>query len=125
MPIVMSGWSAFTPPGKDTYAFQAVCELSGGLLATTYPAMTGKTLQRFVTMMRGRYIVEFPRPSNSTAGAHDMRVKIDKGEDAFVRPSGISIPLPDPALARDPTTIHTDTAVAPEQGNRRILTAPK
>ena len=124
IPIVMSGWSAFIP-GKDAYAFQAICELSGGMVSTIYPALTGKTLQRLVTIMRGRYIVEFPRPSNSTAGAHDMRVKIDKGEDAFVRPSGISIPLPDPALEQDPTTVHADTSVAPEQGTRRILTSPK
>lgn len=125
IPIVMSGWSAFMPSGRDAYAFQAMCELSGGMVSTIYPALTAKTLQRLVEMMRGRYIVEFPRPSNSTAGAHDMRVRITKGEDAFVRPSGISIPLPDPALEKDPTTVHADTAVAPEQGNRRILTAPK
>jgi len=125
IPIVLSGWSAFMPAGKDAYAFQAICELSGGMVSTIYPSLTAKTLQRLVTMMRGRYIVEFPRPSNSTAGAHDMRVKITKGEDAFVRPSGISIPMPDPELEKDPSTIHTDTAVAPEQGNRRILTNPK
>jgi hypothetical protein len=125
IPIALSGWSAFMPSGKDAYAFQTICELSGGMVSTIYPALTGKTLQRLVTMIRGRYIVEFPRASNSTAGAHDMRVKIAKGEDAFVRPSGISIPMPDSELEKDPTTIHTDTAVAPEQGNRRILKSPK
>jgi hypothetical protein len=54
-----------------------------------------------------------------------MRVKIAKGEELFVRPSGISIPLPDPELEKDPSTIHADTAVAPEQGNRRIMKEPK
>jgi hypothetical protein len=92
---------------------------------TTNPDSIGKTLERSIAMLRDRYIVEFPRPSNSTRGEHDMRVKIAKSGDDFIRPSGISVPIRDPALLADPTTVPSDPSHAPEQGQRRILLKPK
>ena len=103
----------------------AVCELSGGIvMRLNDPAVLSKSLERFVTMLRERYIVEFPRASNSTAGEHVMEVKIDKGIYK-IRPSGVSVPLPDPALAADPTTIQAGPSQAPEQGTRRVMNKPK
>ena len=125
LPVVVPGWSSFVRSSSDQNTLQAICELSGGMMTQTYPTLTGKALQQVISTLRGRYIVEFPRPLNSTAGAHDMRVKIAKGADIFIRPSGISIPLPDPELETDPSTVHADTSVAPEQGNRRILNPKK
>jgi hypothetical protein len=75
-------------------------------------------------MLRERYIVEFPRPSNSTAGEHDMQVKIEKGIYK-IRPSGVSVPLPDPAWAADPTTIQAGPSQAPEEGTRKVISKPK
>ena len=34
------------------------------------------------------------------ATEHDLEVKIDKGVYIIIRPSGVSVPLPDPALGR-------------------------
>jgi hypothetical protein len=53
-----------------------------------------------------------------------MEVKIDKGIYK-VLPSGVSIPLPDPAWAADPTTIQTGPAQTPEEGKRKVMTKPK
>ncbi len=75
-------------------------------------------LGQFVAMVRERYVVEFPRPSNSTAGTHDMQVKVGSAS-YFIRPAGVSLPLPDPTLAADPTTVQSDPALAPEQGTRK------
>jgi len=118
----LSGWRW---NNSDVNALNAICELSGGMLTVNYPAMAGKTVQRLIPTLRGRYILEFPRPSNSTAGAHDMRVKVEQGQGYFVRPSGISIPLPDPDLAKDPSTVLVGPAETPEQGKRRVLMNPK
>jgi hypothetical protein len=102
-----------------------VCELSGGVVTTTSDTRSlGLTLREFVTMLRERYIVEFPRPSNSTAGTHDMEVKVARA-NYFIRPSGISVPLADPALAADPTTIQTGPSQTPEQGTRKGTASPK
>ncbi len=31
-----------------------------------------------MAMVRGRYIVEFPRPFNSSSGQHAMQVRVEK-----------------------------------------------
>ena len=98
-----------------------VCQLSGGVVFTTDERSLAKTLQRFTSILRERYIVEFPRPKG-TAGPHDMEVRVNKGADYFIRPTGISVPIADPALARDPTTVPTNPAHEPEMGTRKILT---
>ena len=54
-------------------------------------------LREFVQMVRERYIVEFPRPSNSTPGQHGMAVTIAKGS-YLIRAAGVSMPVPDAAL---------------------------
>jgi hypothetical protein len=75
-------------------------------------------------MVRERYIVEFPRPSNSTAGEHGMEVKIDKGTFS-IRPSGVSVPLPDPVVMADPSTIQAGPSRAPEEGTRKVINKPQ
>jgi uncharacterized protein YjlB len=83
-----------------------------------------ETLEKFVTMLRQRYIVEFPRPSNSTPGEHGMQVKIAKG-DYLIRPAGVSVPIADAALMADPTTIQAGPAQTPEQGTRKVTAKPQ
>jgi hypothetical protein len=104
--------------------FDAVCELSGGMLLTASRRTVGQALKRFTTMLRGRYIVEFPRPFHSESGEHSLIVTIDKS-DAFIRAAGISVPMADPAVLADPTTVPSDPSHSPEYGKRRILTAPQ
>jgi len=122
---VTAGWSSIAwSHQNDANAFQAICELSGGMLMLTNPDSIGKSLEQSIALLRGRYIVEFPRPSNSTKGDHDMRIRIAKGGNDFIRPSGISVPMPDPAVLADPTTVPSDPSHAPEQGQRRIMEKP-
>jgi hypothetical protein len=103
----------------------SVCELTGGVvMRMANAAALPVTLEGFVKMLRERYIVEFPRPSNSTAGEHGMEVKIDKGV-YLIRPSGVSMPLPDPVLMSDPTTIQTGPSLAPEEGTRKMINKPQ
>jgi len=106
---------------SDANALQAICELSGGMVRIIDPDSMGKTLRQTMDMVKGRYIVEFPRPSNSTSGLRDMQIKIELGEDYFIRPSGISVPVADPSLRSDPSTVPAHSSRAPEQGNRRVL----
>jgi hypothetical protein len=103
----------------------SVCELSGGMVFMANESYATKTaLNQFVRTLRERYIVEFPRPSNSTAGRHDLLVTIEKS-NAFIRPAGISVPVADPSLLTDPTTIRTGPSQSPVEGTRRVLTKPQ
>jgi hypothetical protein len=89
--------------------FISLCETSGGIVTRMDErGSLQEALQRFVQMVRQRYIVEFPRPSNSTAGKHHLQVKVGRDE-YLIRPSGMSVPIPDPALLSDPTTVPSRT----------------
>lgn len=94
-----------------------LCTMSGGMLMTGKPIDLDSDLQRFTKLVRGRYIVEFPRPFNATSGRHRLKVSITKS-DAVIRWAGISVPVEDPAVMRDPTTVHGDPSLAPVQGNK-------
>lgn len=101
----------------------AVCQLSGGLVMSANERTLAERLQRFTTMLRERYIVEFPPPAKGTAGQHNLQVSIEKSRD-FVRAAGVSVPMPDPAVMADPATIQGDPARTPVMGSRRVLTGP-
>ena len=66
----------------------------------------------------------YPRPVElKKGGEHDLVVSIDKSH-YFIRPSGISVPITDPALLADPTTVRADPSHAPEFGSRKVIVAP-
>lgn len=123
-PYQMSDNRMFSRLGNES-PFPSLCELSGGMVLFTNARSLEETLKRFTAMLRERYIVEFPRPANSTAGAHDIRVTIAKGEGNFIRLSGISVPLPDAAVLADPTTVPSDPSLTPEQGSRPPMKKPQ
>jgi len=117
----------YVPYGFGSYrstsykdAFKSVCELSGGMIFPSNGRDVAETLQRFTKTVRERYIVEFPRPFNSTVGEHVLLVTIDK-MDAFIRPVGIAVPMADPAVLADPMTVPADPSRAPVEGTRRVL----
>jgi hypothetical protein len=124
MPVRGSSVTAPMSRGTDVYPFLSICELSGGILMPTTPELIEATLLRAMAMLRERYILEFPRPSNSTQGMHGVEVRIAGGEKYYVRPTGVSVPLPDDSVLKDPTTVPSDPSRAPEQGKRRVLTQP-
>lgn len=117
---------AYAPFGipivRQTYSpdLDAVCTMSGGMVMMTKPLDLEDDLKQFTKFVRGRYIVEFPRPFNATSGTHRLNVSIAKS-DALVRSAGISVPIADPAMMRDPTTVPEDPSLAPVQGKK----APK
>ncbi len=125
-----AGRGGYLPSGGGASAVESalvsVCELSGGIvMRMSDPATVSSALEQFVRMLRERYIVEFPRPAKSTGGEHDLEVKIDKGNYIIIRPSGVSVPLPDPAVVTDPTTIQAGPSQAPEEGTRKVINKPK
>ena len=93
-----------TAPGSGDASLERLCELSGGvgLLADRFTA--SKELAHIPELIRGRYILEFPRPSNTTAGGHKFDVRVARSDD-FIRSSGTSVPLPDPKSGTDPSTV--------------------
>ncbi len=89
----------------------SICEESGGILLITSPQDLLQRLDHFIDLLRKRYVLSFYMPAEPTPGTHIMHVTIDH-TDAFIRPSGISVPLPDPT----PTDIPSDAPYTPAPG---------
>jgi hypothetical protein len=95
-----------------------ICDATGGMLLTTDRKTLPKSLQAFTAILRGRYIVEFPRPRSNVPGYHGMEISVDR-TIAFIRTSGAQIPLDDPTIVNDPSTIQSDPTHAPTLGSHR------
>jgi hypothetical protein len=102
-------------------AFQLVCGRTGGLVLATKKDRISQVFERFTTMLRERYILEFPRADSAAAGPHSLDITISNS-NALIRSTGISVPIPDPRILADPTTVPSDPSHAPQVGRRRILT---
>jgi hypothetical protein len=101
--------------------FNDVCQLSGGIVLPTPARDLGKQLAWALTLIRARYIVEFPRPMTTVSGRYSLDVTVSTKPEAFIRPTGIQVPIDDPAILNDPTTVPSDLSRTPELGNRKIL----
>jgi hypothetical protein len=106
---------------RNELPFNEVCQLSGGMLLPTSSKDLGRQLALAVMLIRGRYIVEFPRPVTTVGGHYSMDITISRRQ-ALIRPTGAGVPTDDPAILNDPTTVPPDLSRTPELGNRKILT---
>ncbi|HSY36073.1 MAG TPA: hypothetical protein VK814_10015 [Acidobacteriaceae bacterium] len=96
---------------RDLYTFT---RQSGGLFFTLAPADLPKALDRLVSLLRSRYILQFPMPHDKTPVAYRVVVTVPKFE-AVTLPSGISVPLPDPSLDQPSTDL--PSAAPPPDSN--------
>jgi hypothetical protein len=103
--------------GTDNDLFEEICARNGGMVLNTSPMSVTTSLQHLVDLLRGRYIIEFPRPIDKAPADHIIDIKV-AGANAFIRSTGGSYPLPDPAVLADPNTIPTTESPA-KIGNRR------
>jgi hypothetical protein len=104
--------------------FKDLVESSGGTYLESAPGKLPRALSDFVTMLRGRYILEFPMPANNTPGSHDIHVTIDHS-NAFITTSGFTIAGPNPLLEHDPTTVQNEHPDAPILGKHRPSSSPQ
>lgn len=109
---------------ENEQIFKLLCFGTGGTLLSADNDLLPAQLQRAITLLRQRYILQFPRPTNGTMGLHLVEVHVPDSA-ALVRPSGITFPMQDKDLAASPGTLHPDTSRAPVFGDRKILTQPR
>ncbi len=77
------------------YPLGIEAESSGGIVMSASLQSLPRTLAEVIARVRGRYIVEFPRPAGLTAGTRAISVSIGKTRN-FIRPAGISVPPASP-----------------------------
>ena len=110
----------YNSPDAAEDPYSQLCELTGGVLLQIRQKQLAESLQSILTMVRGRYILEFPRPDNNTPGSHSVDVTVPSLR-TYITTAGVVIALPDPSRRTDPTTIPSSASPA-IMGKRRSLT---
>jgi hypothetical protein len=113
--------------GGDPDFFDQMCEGTGGLVLNLWnpglinppAAEVTPRLEKMVTLLRGRYILEFPRPDAFAPGRHSIAVSVPQTHN-LVLTTGVPFLSADPALLSDPTTVRSDPSPA-ELGPRHPL----
>jgi VWFA-related protein len=100
-----------SPKDSTTDLYTELCEDTGGLILTIRKEALEPTLERYVSMLRDRYILEFPRPNQATPGNHSIDVSVPTHR-AYVTAAGVSVPLPDPKVLADPSTVPANPSPA-------------
>jgi len=100
--------------------FRDLCQSNGGTILPTPLDYLKRNLQNVITMLRGRYILEFPRANNSEPGLHNISVTVPN-PTAFITITGVIVPMPDAKILADPTTVPTVTPSQATFGNHRPL----
>lgn len=100
--------------------FGMLCGSSGGLVLAADNQTSGMTgqIRRVITMLRDRYILEFPRPVNGGPGLYSINVSINDPK-AIIRPAGVAFPprSGDPELPAG--TLPSDDSKMPVLGSKR------
>lgn len=107
--------------GQNIDVFRTLCEATGGIVMQGERRDLKKRLQQWITLLRGRYILEFPRPQALSTGVHSISVSIKYDGLAFITEAGASFTLPDPKITSDPNYVPSSEGSDIPVGNRRPM----
>ncbi len=109
------GWWTMT----DADPFGRLCGSSGGLVLAVDKGTNGMTgqIRRAISMLRDRYILEFPRPVNGGPGLYSINVTINDPK-AIIRPAGVAFPPRDRDARLPAGTLPQDASKMPVVGSK-------
>jgi hypothetical protein len=99
--------------------FHSLCESTGGMVIDADDRDLEKRLEKWVALLRNRYVVEFPRPQQMGMGFHNIVVSIKRSGRTFVTLAGVSVTLPDSKITTDPNYLPSDAGADIPVGKRR------
>ncbi len=92
--------------------FNELCTKTGGIARLSPADTLASSLSDFIKSLRDRFIVEFPRPADTTAGDHTILIAIPRS-DAVIRAAGIAVPISDAHTLVRPGELDSDGAGSP------------
>ncbi len=122
MPIYARSTESLIP--DDENIFDLLCSGTGGVILPTQPRTFLESFKGVVDLLRGRYILEFPRPHDDTPGLHQIAVTVPD-RHAVVLSAGIAFPPRSSTQDTDPGTVPSDPTQAPQVGHRKVLDPPQ
>jgi hypothetical protein len=85
--------------------FSRLCQKSGGIVLSANQKDVASQLQYFIDLVRGRYILEFDRPSSERP--HHFAVSLAHTKNPyFIYPGGFTLPIGDSPNSADVPDIH-------------------
>jgi hypothetical protein len=84
---------------------------SGGVLFSPTPVEVRKALDQIISLLRNRYILQFPLPPSLVPVVYHVNVTVPKF-DAVIRTSAISVPTPNPAVDHPSTDLPSQAPVS-------------
>lgn len=108
--------------GEDR--FDLLCLSNGGLVLNIRAGNLQSELAELLTLVRSRYILEFPRPDSGDPGLHQIAINVPKNKHLEVHASGTSVATSDPSSAKDANVIPSQSSPA-TFGKRRPMDAAK
>jgi hypothetical protein len=99
----------------------SLCEVTGGIVLHVQNSGLRKKLAQWIALLRGRYVVEFPRPQQLPNGENSLVISIKNDPLAFVTFAGVATPLPDPKITLDPHYMPSQEGSDIPVGKRRSL----
>ena len=107
------GYSSLAHPlgaRPEASLLDRLASASGGVVFNCWPTQVADRIADFTRDVRSRYILEFPRPNESTAGEHGIDVTLPSVPAiGLIRTAGVSAPVADPD---DPNAIHASQSDA-------------
>lgn len=96
-----------------------LCLRSGGFVVNTIPGTLTDRILELITLLRGRYVLEFARPDKNFVGWHSMQVSV--AGVPITLATGTSAPVADMSVLESPNTVPVSSSPA-SVGDRHILT---
>lgn len=100
----------------------SLCRATGGIVLHAQNSDLPKKLTQLIALLRGRYVVEFPKPQQLPNGENGLVISIKNDSLAFITFAGVATPLPDPKITSDPHYLPSPEGSDIPIGNRRSLT---
>lgn len=95
-----------------------LCIRSGGFVLNVIPGTLPARLHELISLLRGRYVLEFARPNENFVGWHEMQVSVTGVPYALA--TGTSAPVEDTNVPRAPDTLPVKPSPA-VLGSRQVL----
>ena len=102
-----------SPSSEEGDEWKSLCASTGGLTVQARQDILFSQLAHVIDTLRGRYIIDFQRPSKLDGGAHDLQVRVRGLRGALIRPAGAGPTVSDPKTPSAPAELAPAPAAVP------------
>ncbi|HVG26178.1 MAG TPA: hypothetical protein VM865_01135 [Acidobacteriaceae bacterium] len=99
--------------------FRNACQGTGGVVFQAPAHRAAERMRQLVSLLRKRYILEFPAPRKMQAGTHSVSVTLLRDPNAVVEVAGVTVLMQDERQRDDPTTVPSAAGTDIPVGERR------